>query len=111
MRKLTKVQQEIVDAVAAGARIVHVVWTKTSTRGRGVSMSRRECYELRAAGCANVKLRSDTVERLVQRGLLTVTENKRDDTLADFVVAVQAGNTEAADHAIQKAASQLRRSE
>lgn len=105
MRKLTKVQQEIVDAVAAGARVVHVVWTKTSTRGRGVSMSRRECYELQAAGCASIKLRSDTVERLVRRGLLTVIENNRDNTLTDFVVAVQAGNTKAADRAIQKAVS------
>jgi len=101
-RPLTKGQQAIMDAVKSGAKVVRVVWTKTSSRGRGVSMRRMERVELRD-GKTRVPVRADTAERLERRGLLKIHNQDRDDFLGEFTQAVRDGDTEKANAVVQRA--------
>lgn len=101
-RPLTANQQAIVDAVAAGGKIVKVEWTQTSIHGRSVNMWKRKRTELRAANGATTILREDTVDRLVKRGLVAFTTEDKDNIIGEFVEAVRDGDTHAADRAVAK---------
>lgn len=102
-RALTDNQQWIVNSITCGARLVHRVWTDVSSRGRSVSMRRREAYELVWPNGRRADVRGDSAERLARRGLVKIWENDEDDALKEFVCAVRENDNERADAAIQAA--------